>query len=235
MRAPISEIFSSIQGEGKYAGCRQLFIRFTGCNLECSYCDTDSMLTTKTCDLENEGILSNPVELAAILPYIKKTLLKRHQAISLTGGEPLLHTAFIHELAKYVDLPLLLETNGTLPEALAKVIDDISIVSMDFKMPDAVHTELWQQHAAFLRIAMRKDVYVKIVIAQETKIEAFKKAVDLLCGINKNIMLVLQPITPYGGYTAPAPKKMLAWQSMALEKINDVRVIAQMHVMMGQR
>jgi len=40
-KANILEIFSSIQGEGIYIGYRQLFIRFSGCNLGCKYCDTD--------------------------------------------------------------------------------------------------------------------------------------------------------------------------------------------------
>ncbi|MEM4195978.1 MAG: 7-carboxy-7-deazaguanine synthase QueE, partial [Methanothermobacter sp.] len=40
MKAPIMEVFSSIQGEGLLLGKRQIFIRFAGCNLNCSYCDT---------------------------------------------------------------------------------------------------------------------------------------------------------------------------------------------------
>ena len=42
MNENIIEIFSTIQGEGKYVGCRQVFLRLEGCNLHCSYCDTDS-------------------------------------------------------------------------------------------------------------------------------------------------------------------------------------------------
>lgn len=40
MKAYVSEVFSSIQGEGKLLGRRQIFVRFSGCNLNCNYCDT---------------------------------------------------------------------------------------------------------------------------------------------------------------------------------------------------
>lgn len=235
MLVPISEIFSSIQGEGKYVGCRQLFIRFVGCNLSCRYCDTEDMLAADKCDLENDKVLDNPVTLTDVLPYIKKRLQEKHHSISLTGGEPLLYTDFINELADEVKQPLFLETNGTLYEQLAEVIDNIDIISMDFKMPDAVGRDLWQLHEKFLRIASKKDVYVKVVLADETLKSDFEKALELLNSVDKNILLIIQPITPYGGYTAPSPDKVLSYQSLALKKINDVRVIGQTHKLLGQR
>ena len=71
MQAGVSEIFSSIQGEGKYVGCRQLFIRLIGCNMDCPYCDTDKLAHSNLvpCVLEKcEGYegdleLKNPLDL----------------------------------------------------------------------------------------------------------------------------------------------------------------------------
>lgn len=40
IKANINEIFASIQGEGRYVGEKQLFVRFSSCNLKCAYCDT---------------------------------------------------------------------------------------------------------------------------------------------------------------------------------------------------
>ena len=102
--AGISEIFSSIQGEGKYVGCRQLFIRLIGCNLDCPYCDTNNLAHDKSVPrkIKNQRLsysgdltLANPVTLDDILPYIKARLEEPHHSISITGGEPLLYPQFI--------------------------------------------------------------------------------------------------------------------------------------------
>lgn len=242
----ISEIFSSVQGEGKYVGCRQLFIRLIGCNMDCPYCDTNTLAHVKSVPCLLEAVngyqgklkLANPVKIEDVLPYIKYRLHFPHHSVSITGGEPLLFTDFIRMLAneiKSFNVPLFLETNGTLPEQLKKVIDIVDIISMDIKLPSDVQKEYWQVHENFLRIAAQKDVYVKIVVSHQSKEEDFIKAIDIIKNINENILLVLQPITPLGGLQEAPPQKMLEWQDLAMRTLRNVRVIPQTHRLLNLR
>ena len=60
-----------------------------------------------------------------------------------------------------------METNGTLVKQLAQVIDEIDIISMDMKLPSDIGKAYWQEHEEFLKLASKKDVYVKIVITDK--------------------------------------------------------------------
>lgn len=96
---PINEIFLSVQGEGVHTGVPMVFVRFSGCNRACPFCDTDfgaSMPMTAS-DI-----------VAAVLEYKVPTVL-------LTGGEPALWAddALIQLLHKH-GLRIHMETNGTL-------------------------------------------------------------------------------------------------------------------------
>ncbi len=249
MQTGISEIFSSIQGEGKYVGCRQLFIRFIGCNMKCPYCDTNDLAHDGSvpCVLEpakgytGELTLLNPLSLDDVMPYIKYRLQQPHHSISITGGEPLLQVKIIKELAAKlksvgITVPLFLETNGTLYEALEAVIDDVDIISMDMKLPSDTQEDHWAAHERFLQLARDydKDIYVKIVVSNESTEAELIKALDIIRKVDSNILLVLQPITPLGGLHEAPPQKMLDWQTMALKALQNVRVIPQTHKMMNQ-
>lgn len=116
----LSEIFKSIQGEGRYAGVPSLFIRTIGCNLKCRWCDT-SFTSWKP----EKGSYSN----LDVRNLIKENPLIRH--IVLSGGEPCISNR-IEELiiiAKNNKKTITLETNGTvcLDESLMKMIDLVSI------------------------------------------------------------------------------------------------------------
>ncbi len=242
MEKNLIEIFSSIQGEGCYVGCRQVFVRLEGCNLRCRYCDTENETGTHaSCQVERAAgareflSVPNPLTLETVAGYIQGYLQAiPHQAVSFTGGEPLLHADFIAALAPRLSTKIFLETNGTLPEAMEKLLPVTDIVSMDIKLPSVTGEALWDKHREFLRLAQQKDVYVKLVISNETTRAEFMQAVQLVAGVNRGIPFILQPVTPCNGCQAASPEKILRCQQQGLEYLQDVRVIPQTHKMIGQ-
>jgi 7-carboxy-7-deazaguanine synthase len=113
----ISEIFYSLQGESSYMGFPCIFIRFAGCNLRCSYCDSTFSYETK-----------DRLTVEQILQQIRK--FKPVKLIEITGGEPLLQNE-VYNLIKELNSEnynILLETNGSIdlqnvPKFVIKIVD----------------------------------------------------------------------------------------------------------------
>lgn len=244
METNVVEIMSSIQGEGLYVGCRQLFVRFQGCNLKCKYCDTaNSIVKAEECIIEKTpGSRDfykkvNPINKSTLLEIISKYDLKKLHSISYTGGEPLLQHKFLGSILPDISkskIKNFLETNGTLTNELTKIIDYIDIVSMDIKLPDAVEKPLWEIHRDFLKVACSKDTYVKIVITSETNIQELDEVISIIDSVNKKIPLIIQPVTPIGNIQSPISSRVISLQDHCLKHLNDVRVIPQTHKYLGQ-
>jgi 7-carboxy-7-deazaguanine synthase len=223
--AKISEIFFSIQGEGIYTGTKQIFIRFYGCNLSCLFCDTNPSIYKEysVSDLLDE------------ISHLKED----HHSISITGGEPLLQKDFLRKflpLLKETEEKIYLETNGTLPQALEEIIDFIDIIAMDFKLSSSAGTkDLWQVHKRFLRKAAGREVFVKAVVTRSTTEDDIKKACNIIADIDRNITLVLQPVTPVGRVEAAGSSRLTDLQRLCLNRLKAVRIIPQLHKMVGVR
>ncbi len=241
----LQEFFSSVQGEGPFVGCRQVFIRLAGCNWTCAYCDTptdpapETWVLEKTPGCRDFMTLPNPVEPQQLAEIVACHYdLTLHHSVSLTGGEPLLHTHFLKELIPRISgtrAGIFLETNGTLPGELSSVIHCIDIVSMDIKLESSTKTKTpWDVHKEFLAIASQKKVYVKVVISAATKEAEIEQTGKLIGSIDPEIELILQPVTAKGGIGAGSVDRVLKFQEQALKVLKNVRVIPQTHLMMGQ-
>jgi 7-carboxy-7-deazaguanine synthase len=248
----VGEIFSGIQGEGLCLGRRQIFIRLVGCNLRCSYCDTAwARERTPYCRVERTPgerdfeERANPMsaEDAAAAMVRLHSPASLHDSVSFTGGEPLLQPDFARDLAqcaRALGLETYLETNGTLVEPLLRVLDVIDVVAMDVKLPSAAGFECWQAHELFLkaalgRIAQPALLFVKAVFAETTTEQEIERLGCLLQASGADIPLVLQPVSLVaGGPKPPSPGRALALQALAKRFVREVRVIPQMHKLMGQ-
>ena len=102
----INEIFHSLQGEGFHTGTASVFIRLSGCNLHCAFCDTRH---------EQGTLMSLPEIVEQVMRYPNAPL------IVLTGGEPSLwiDEDFVNGLKAMTGKRIAIETNGTVPCPMA--------------------------------------------------------------------------------------------------------------------
>ena len=143
----INEIFYSIQGESSFAGLPCVFVRLTGCNLRCTWCDTAYAF--------DDG---QAMTLDAI---IAKVCGFGAQLVEITGGEPLLQPNVLPLLQRLCDLgkTVLLETSGALDVA---PVDRRVVKIVDLKCPSSGETD--KNLYANLRHLARHDE-IKFVIA----------------------------------------------------------------------
>ncbi|MDR1327800.1 MAG: 7-carboxy-7-deazaguanine synthase QueE, partial [Heliobacteriaceae bacterium] len=153
-KTKIKEIFASVQGEGPYVGVKQLFIRFCGCNLKCSYCDTDF---SDGEEFSPESLAARVKEFDHLSPHLPLN------SISLTGGEPLLQTEFLKKFLPLTGKKIYLETNATLPDKLLEVKPFIDIVSADIKLESASGENVFELHEEFFTNCSGLETFAKIV------------------------------------------------------------------------
>lgn len=201
------EIFPSFQGEGLLVGVPQVFLRLAGCNLECSYCDTpEARAEPESCrvwswegDMES---VANPLPDAEVLRRIEASWGPMMHSVSLTGGEPLLQAeALAGVLPRFKErgMSIYLETNGTLPGELRKVLEWVDWIAMDLKLPSALGgRDLLEAQLEFLRVAVARRVFLKLVAEERTPLEevtGFCRRITREIPGAGEIPFVLQPVS----------------------------------------
>ena len=246
MKTYLSEIFSSIQGEGPYVGERHLFVRFCGCHRDCIFCDTNTERTDAVVVENDPGSgafdqVPNPLSVDQVMELIRRVDRKKtNRRISLTGGAPLLQAHFLRELLPHLcaeEYSIYLETAGDLVQQLKSIIEWVDIVAMDVKLSSVTkEPNAFPAHWQFLKTCrdFDVDVFVKMVLSAETSdgelIEAAK-------GIKKaggsGTLVVLQPMTKAARTDAvPSGEQLLRWQDKVASVLPNVRVIPQTHKML---
>ncbi len=229
-QARISEIFSSLQGEGTHVGERHIFIRFEECHMHCQYCD----------ELEKVGTSWRLEEVVREVRRLEEAN-GPHAYVSLTGGEPLLYLTFLKPLMiqlKAQGFRIYLETSGVLWKALEEVIGWCDCVSMDLK-PSSVTKEknFYEEHEQFLKIAKDKETLIKMVLSREIDIQEFDQLIGIVAKVAPKIPVILQPIsTDIEGHEDPALMDLLNHlQRSALQKVQRVMIVPRFHKILNIR
>ncbi|MHB2026283.1 MAG: 7-carboxy-7-deazaguanine synthase QueE [Elusimicrobiota bacterium] len=227
--ARVVEIFSSLQGEGVFLGQRQIFVRFGGCNLHCDYCDEP-----ETIPMGSGTMMPISAVKSAILD-LEKT--RRHESVSWTGGEPLLHRDALLTLmpwARANKLKNYLETNGAIPRAFEDVAGLCDVVAMDIKLPSATGVESWSRHLEFLKIAPEKT-FVKVVLTARSSPAEWRQVIRIIQEVSPDIPLILQPATARPGTEPLPPRSAILFLRQAKALLKDVRLVPQWHPIWGLR
>lgn len=174
----INEIFYSIQGESSYAGWPCVFVRLTGCNLRCTWCDTTYSF--------NEG---EPTPLDDIIAKVRSF---ETQLVEVTGGEPLLQPNVLPLLTRLCDLgkTVLLETSGSLDIA---PVDPRVVKIMDLKCPSSGETD--KNCYANLRHLTKLDE-LKFVIADQADYDWAKRIITAE-QLNQRCSVLVSPVVEH--------------------------------------
>jgi 7-carboxy-7-deazaguanine synthase len=233
MKTQINEIFSSIQGEGTLIGRRQIFVRFSGCNLDCNYCDTAKSRDNK---------FGESVSTEELFKQINKIITPDFHSISFTGGEPLLKAGFIKNFLEKYEFKSLLETNGSLPNELRKIVELLDYVSLDIKLPEHEASKNWDDLIGLelesIKLLRDKEIntYCKVVVMPDTKVEMIGYIASKIAEEVQNtskLSMVIQPVSPLDLWIDGTHK--LYEISEEVGKYMDVLTIPQVHKLLNMR
>lgn len=206
----IAEKFISINGEGTKAGQLAVFVRFTGCNLCCSYCDTS---WANASDVQYEALTA-----PEIFEYISSCGVKN---ITLTGGEPLLQDN-INYLIEYIlkdnSLKIEIETNGSVDISKVDKLVCRPSLTMDYKLPSSKMTEFMNEKNFEY---IKKCDTVKFVAGTENDLKTAFEIINKF-RLTEKCSVYLSPV-----FGMIEPSEIVEF--MIKNKLNDVNLQLQMH------
>jgi 7-carboxy-7-deazaguanine synthase len=185
----IAEIFYSLQGEGSLVGVPSVFVRTSGCNLRCSWCDTPyTSWSPEGDDLSIGEILERTAEFSAAGHVV------------LTGGEPMIAPGIVELSQRFLErgMHITVETAGTVFTGVECDLMSIS-PKLSNSTPDgafqAQHERLRRQPEILRRLIAGYDYQIKFVIAQERDVDEARSVIAELDAPPHKVILMPEGVT----------------------------------------
>lgn len=235
MKVRLSEIFTSVEGEGILYGTKTLFVRLAGCPFTCFYCDTKESLPL---DSGNEYGLDEACKL------IDSNLKNQTYKVNFTGGDPLIQHEAVAKLAEFIQkkkIPTYLESSCFDLDRFNHVLPFIDIVKIEFKTKDSEFVDS-QHYERLIENAMNclkssvstnKTTYIKIVASSKTRSKEFSNLISQIfncISANKIDGFIIQPTY---GISEPPLTLLLDLYDIVFPYYKEVKVVPQLHKFIG--
>lgn len=235
MNVRLSEVFTSIEGEGILYGTKTLFVRLAGCPFTCFYCDTPESLPA---DSGREYSIPQACDL------IDASIREKTYKVNFTGGDPLMQHVAVAELARHVQrkrIPTYLESSCFDSERFLHVLPYIDIAKIEFKTRDSGFVDA-EHHSRLVENAAKcmehstssgKTTYVKVVVSSGTspdEMEALARRVFSRVQKHDISGFIIQPTY---GVSEPSLGLLLELYDVVYPFYDEVKVVPQLHKMIG--
>jgi organic radical activating enzyme len=237
-RVRLSEIFTSIEGEGILFGTKTLFIRMAGCPLKCHWCDTPYALPI------NSG---KDYSIEEAKELIQKNIQPNTYKINFTGGEPLVQYEAVIELSKFLrekNIRTYLESACYSVAIFSKVLPYIDICKIEFKLRDSKivdernYDNLLKNEIECLKLAVRDrktTTYIKVVVTNSSDLKEFTSMVHNIFTMIKPVDIAGFIIQPSYRVDEPTLKVLFGFYDTVYPFYDQVRIVPQLHKAIGAR
>lgn len=228
------EIFSSVQGEGLRAGEPSCFIRLSGCNFKCPFCDTQDVMKQEHFEMTSKELLNHI-----------RTTKQITTAFVITGGEPLLQRGDLHSFISlltgaFPKAYITIETNGSLriPEDLTYFKNVLWSISPKFG--NEIGYRSLTTYLDILRFNLKFGQKAQLKVLYDSSKGSLKdlllNTVASLLEDNPNVDVIVQPLMPSkGGDSVEYLKTMITPESIEFFKdiceypFKSLRLVGQLH------
>lgn len=221
---PVISVFHTIDGEGYHIGTPSVFVRLAGCAVGCLTCDTMSSWRV---------YINSLLELPEIVDRVV-SCLNGSTRVVITGGEPMHYPAQLITLVQMLHdtgVKVVLETSGTIIHDVT--FDMFDSVSLDVKTPSSGISLNACVLDAIIKLAKRKNVFVKAVIRDKEDLDWCKKYINPLLNRHDQNPLVLTPCLCSAGLVSTTELLSMIKTLMRWDLGYNIRVITQQHKIIG--